>query len=141
MPNHGKVTYVGMDNASGTLTDISAYSRSASPSESIDTAESTNFGQNDKTYVIGQGDETFSVEGTFETAFLTMVRQVKAAQQAGTQPTCTVRFGPAGSGTGKYFSERETLITGINVSSSTGDLVTMTVDFQRTGSTTEGVFP
>ena len=140
MPSHGKNTYVGMDNAAGVLTSIQSYSRSASPTETVETAETTNFGQNDKTYIVGQVDEKFTIGGTFETAFLQLVRAVKAAQQSGATPTCTVRFGPNGSATGSYFNERETLITSIQVSASVGDLVTMSVDFQRTGPTTEGTF-
>lgn len=141
MPYHGKGTAIGIDNAAGTLTDISAFSRSASPNETMETAESTNFGQNDKTYVIGQADEKFTIGGTFEITFLQMIRAIKAAQQAGTTPTATVRFGPAGAISGRYYSEREVLITGITVSATTGDLVTMSVDCQRTGATTEGTYP
>ena len=140
MPTHGKSTYIAMDNAAGALTSVTAYSRSASPTETVDTAETTNFGQNDKTYVVGQVDEKFTIGGTFEVAFLPLVRAVTARQQANPSSTCTVQFGPSGNTTGMYHNDRECLITSIQVTAQAGDLVTMSVEFQRTGPTTEGTY-
>ena len=137
MPVHGKITDIWIDNASGTPVSVQSYSRSSASSESVDVADASNFGQNDKTYVIGMAAETFTIGGTFDNSFLTLIRAVKAAIQAGTLASCTVSFYPAGKITGNYYSSRECLIKTIGVSSTTGDVVTMTVDFQRTGPTSD----
>lgn len=140
MAKHGKDTYIEIDNASGVLTSVQAYLRSTSSSESIDTAETTNFGQNAKTYVVGMSDETISLGGTFDVTFLTLLRAIKAALQAGTLATCSVRIGWSGNASALEYEERETILTSINVSSSTSDVVTLTCDFQRTGDTTVGTY-
>lgn len=140
MPTHGKATHVAIDNSIGALTPVQTWSRSAAYSESIDTADTSNFGQNDKTYITGMADATFELGGTFEPAFLTLVRATKAAIMAGTLVSCSVRTGWAGNATAQAWEECETLITAINVSSQTSDVVTMTVSFQRTGPLTTGTY-
>ena len=86
-------------------------------------------------------DETISLGGTFDATFLTHLRALKAALQNGTLASATIKIGPAGNGAGKPWSQREALLTSLSVSSSTSDVVTLSCEFQRTGDTTDGVYP
>lgn len=140
MSTHGKNTVIFLDDSTGTPVEITQYSRAVSAAEKVDTSDSSNFGQNDKTFVLGMADEAPSLDGTFDIAFLTLVRATKAAIQAGTLASATMKIGWAGKTTGLPSESREVLITGITVDASTTDLVKMKVDFQRTGATTTSTF-
>jgi hypothetical protein len=141
MSVHGKNTDVWIDNASGTPFSIQAFSRSAAANEAIDVADASNFGQNDKTYVIGMADETVSIGGTFDPTFLTELRALKTALQTGALASCTVSIYPQGKVTGNTYNSREAFIKTLTVSSTTSDVVALTVEFQRTGPTTEATAP
>lgn len=138
MAIHGKNTYVEIDGPDGVPVNIQAHTRSADSSESVDTADSSNFGQNSKTYVQGMDDETFNIGGTFSKEFLQLLRKTKRAIQNGSLASCTVLFAPGGNKAGSVATRREALITSIAVSASTSDVVTLTASFQRTGDTTDG---
>jgi hypothetical protein len=60
---HGKSTNVLVSQY-----DLSAYLTEATPSLSIDTAETSTFGANAKTYVVGQNDGTISFSGLYDGA-------------------------------------------------------------------------
>lgn len=139
---HGKNTYVAFDDATGNLTPLSSYLKEASADKSYDTAESSTFmqPQGAKTYVLGMNDETVSISGNFDAALHTHMTNLMNALNDGTIESCTVVIGPAGNGTGKVKTERECLVTAYNWSASTSDVVTASIEFQRTGPSNDGVF-
>jgi hypothetical protein len=139
---HGKNTYVAFDDASGTLVPLSTYLKEASADRSIDTAETTTFGatKGAKTYVMGLNDETASISGNFDIALHTHMIALIDAMNAGTLETCTLVIGPAGNKSGKPRTQRETIITAYNWSAPVGDIVTASIEFQRTGPNDDGVF-
>lgn len=61
---HGKNAVVYQDG-----NDLTGYLRSLSAAAEIETAESTTFSDDDKTYITGVGDATLSAEGLFDTTF------------------------------------------------------------------------
>lgn len=61
---HGKNAVVYQDG-----NDLTGYLRSLSNSAEVETAESTTFSDDDKTYVTGMGDATVSAEGLFDSTF------------------------------------------------------------------------
>jgi hypothetical protein len=140
MAVHGKNTYIEIDNAAGALQPIQAYTRSAANSEKTDTAESSNFGQQSKTYVAGMDDGSLSIGGTFAPAFLTLLREARAAINAGTIDSVTCKVGYSGNTIGMEFESAEYLITTISVSASTSDVVTLSLELQRTGDPTYGTY-
>ncbi|AYD87360.1 major tail protein [Microbacterium phage ValentiniPuff] len=139
---HGKNTYVAFDDAAGNLTPLSTYLKEASADKSYDTAESSTFQQPQgaKTYVLGMNDETVSISGNFDAALHEHMQGLMNALNDGTIDSCTVVIGPAGNATGKVRTERECLVTAYNWSASTGDVVTASIEFQRTGPSNDGVF-
>lgn len=139
---HGKNTYVAFDDATGNLTPLSSYLKEASADKSYDTAESSTFmqPQGAKTYVLGMNDETVSISGNFDAALHQHMVALMDALNSGDLDSCTVVIGPAGNGTGKIKTERECLVTSYNWSASTSDVVTASIEFQRTGPSSDGVF-
>lgn len=139
---HGKNAYVAFDDAGGNLTPLSTYLKEASADKSYDTAESSTFQQPQgaKTYVLGMNDETVSISGNFDADLHQHMQGLMNALNDGSLESCTVVIGPAGNGSGKIRTERECLITAYNWSAATGDVVTASIEFQRTGPSSDGVF-
>jgi hypothetical protein len=140
MPVHGKKTVVLFDNAAGVLTPLSAYFKEAGANRSIDTAETSTFGSTSKTYVIGMNDETVDISGNFDKALHDHMTALLTALDNGDLPTCTVVVGPTGNKAGAVRTSRECIITSYNWSASTGDLVSASISFQRTGPNDDGTF-
>jgi hypothetical protein len=137
---HGKGAKFFIDDASGSLTEISDVVTEAKISISTDTADTSHFGSNSKTYIIGQNDATSSVTALFDRARLTMLTAAAAALQAGTITSLTVVLAPEGNGTGAIKISQEMIITGLDISASVGDVVGASFDLQRTGDTTYGTY-
>lgn len=138
---HGKGAKFSMDvGVTPTLTDISDVVAEANLNISIDTADTSHFGSNSKTYITGQNDATSSVTGLFDRARLLSLTQAFGALMAGTLVSLTVEFGPEGGATGATKMSQEMIMTSLEVGASVGDLVSVTIELQRTGDTTFGVY-
>jgi hypothetical protein len=140
MPVHGKKTFVAFDSAAGTLTTLSAFFKEASAAKSIDTAETSTFGSTAKTFVLGMNDETVDISGNFDKALHDHMTALIIALDNGTLETCTVVVGPSGNKPGAVRTARECLVKSYNWSASTGDLVSASISFQRTGPNDDGAF-
>lgn len=139
---HGKNTYVAFDDASGALVPLSTYLKEVSADKSFDTAESTTFqaSQGAKTYVLGLNDETVSISGNFDVTLHEHMVALQDALNDGDIESVTVVVGPAGNGTGKPKTERECLLTKYSWSAPVGDVVSASIEFQRTGPSVDGTF-
>ena len=138
---HGKNGYIQLDNSSGTLTDITSISNEISFSRAIDTAETSVFGNAAKTYITGQNDATISLSGLFDATTSTTIEGTIDALVAGTIASATLVFGPEGSGSGKKKYSQEVVVSSYDIGIPVGDVVTLSVEFQRTGATTVTTFP
>ena len=58
---HGKDSVIKIDNAGGTLTDISSYVNNVDFPITADVAETTVMGDDNKTYIVGLKDATLSI--------------------------------------------------------------------------------
>ena len=63
---HGKDSVFKLDNASGSLTDISTYVNNVDFPETADVAETSTLGASNKTYIVGLKDATISLGGLFD---------------------------------------------------------------------------
>ena len=63
---HGKSSVFKLDNASGSLTDISAFVNNVDFPETADVAETSVLGASNKTYIVGLKDATISLGGLFD---------------------------------------------------------------------------
>lgn len=137
---HGKDAAFKLDNAAGSLTDISNTLNEVTLPRSIETAETTAFGNDDKTYIVGLGDATISVSGMFDATVNTHLNAAVAALKAGTLATASFEYGPAGSASSAPKLSGEALITSYEIGSPVGDVVTYSLELQVTGAITAGTF-
>jgi hypothetical protein len=139
---HGKSTVFKLDNSAGSLVDLSAYLNTVSLPFSVDSHETTTFGQTDKTYLAGLGDATISIGGPWDLTLDGHMIGVRNALKAATLASASFLFQPQGAGTGKVeYTGEIAVVTGYNVDDPVGDLVTWTADLQVTGSVTRTIQP
>lgn len=137
---HGKNAVVSLDNSSGTLTALTSISNEISYSQSIETADTSVFGTNAKTYITGQNDATVSLSGLFDATSAGVIEATIDALIDGTNASATLEFGPEGSGSGSRKYTMETIVTSYDISAPVGDVVSLSVEFQRTGATTVSTY-
>jgi predicted secreted protein len=120
-------------NLSDTLNEISM------PRE-IETAETTAFGTQDKTYITGLSDSTVSLSGMFDATKDAAINVVITNLKSGSISSASFRYGPAGSAGGAVQFEGNALITSYELSSPVGDVVTYSLELQVTGGVTQGTY-
>jgi len=134
---HGKSAVFKIDDSGGTLRDISSYINEASFPRSIETAETTTFGVagGAKTYITGLNDASISISGLFDST-----ADGYLAGVLGQASTLSFEYGPLGSTGGFIKYSGECIMTSYEVSSSVGDVVSASAQFQVTGSVTRGTW-
>lgn len=132
---HGKNTVFKVDNSGGTLTDISAYLNTVTLPRSIETGETTSFGNSAKTYIVGLSDSTVSVDGTWDPTV-----DAHLAGVLGQDASLTFEYGPEGSGSGAIKYTGECYLTSFETSSPVADVVKFSAEFQVTGTVTRTTF-
>ena len=130
---HGKSTVFKVDNAAGTLTDISNTLTDVSFPQTVETAETTSFGSSAKTYIVGLTDSTISASGNFDATV-----DAHLAGITGQSATVSFEYGPEGSTTGQVKYSGEAILTSYEKSGAVGDVVTYSAEFQVTGAVTRG---
>lgn len=135
---HGKFAVIKMDNAAGTLFDLSGISNNIDYPESMGTGETTSFGQTAKTYLVGLTDATVSIGGTYDNTLAATIRAAIASVVNGTNASLTVEYSPQGTTTGKPKYTFEAIPTGFSTSTPVAGVGTFKLDLQRTGATTDG---
>lgn len=130
--SHGSRARVYLDNGAGTLIEITGYLSSASLDRARDTVETTVFGQNDKTYLPGLRDCTFSGEGKYDPALDDLLNQ-DAGDMANTK---TLQYDPQGTGAGLPRYTLEAWLTSYKIETSVDDVATLSFELQGTGAVT-----
>lgn len=134
---HGKKSKFEIDNSGGSLTDISAYCDEVTFSRSLETAETTTFGDNAKEYIMGLSDATISISGKFDAAGASTVDAVLAGI-LGQEATASFAYTPGGGSASatnpKYTGE--CYLTSYEITGSVGDAVTFSAEAQVTGAIT-----
>jgi hypothetical protein len=132
---HGKSTVFKVDNAAGQLTNISDTLTDVSFPRSVDTAETSAFGDSAKTYIVGLSDATVSVSGNFDA---TVDAHLSAV--LGQAATLSFEYGPEGSTSPQVKYTGECILTSYEKSGAIGDVVTYSAEFQVTGAVTRGTY-
>jgi hypothetical protein len=135
--SHGKNAVVQLDNGAGALTPITAYLSKSSLERMRETAETTVFGLNDKTYIAGVKDATFSGEGNFDGA-LDLILSDDLGDSAATK---TVQFDPQGSTSGLPRYSFECWVTKYSIDTDVGDKGGCSFEVQATGVVTRSLVP
>ena len=131
MATHGKNTHVEIDNAAGTLTDLTAYIDNEDLSRQAETAETTTFEKDSKTYIPGLKDGTFSLSGPWDAILDAHMDGILGA--AG-----SFEISPAGDASGAVKYSGEAICTEYSGSNPVGDKATWSASFQITGDVTRG---
>lgn len=127
---HGSNSAISVDG-----TALTAYVDSVTHDRTMETAETTAFSNDDKTFIAGLYDGSFSLTGHWDsTADSTLHGTFDGA-------TISIIYGPAGSTTGLVRYTATCLVTSYNITSQVGDRVNWSASFQRTGALTRDVYP
>jgi hypothetical protein len=132
---HGKSTVFKVDNSGGSLTDISNTLTDVSFPRSVDTAETSAFGDSAKTYIVGLSDATVSVSGNYDATV-----DAHLAGVLGQAATLSFEYGPEGSTSTFVKYTGECILTSYEKSGAIGDVVTYSAEFQVTGAVTRGTY-
>ncbi len=130
---HGKSSVFKLDNASGSLTDISAFVNNVDFPETADVAETSVLGASNKTYIVGLKDATISLGGLFDATVDAILGAV-----VGQTATLSYEYSPEGTGSGKIKYTGEAILTNYALSSPVGDVVAYSADLQCSGAVTRG---
>lgn len=130
--SHGKNTYFAIDDSGGTLRDISSYCNSVDFPETVETAETTGFGANSKTYVVGLKDTTISIEGNWDPTLDGYLAGILGAAAG------SFEYAPQGNSSSNILFSGECICTNYSVNSGVGDSVKFSATFQVTGDVTRG---
>jgi predicted secreted protein len=130
---HGKSSVFKLDNASGSLTDISAFVNNVDFPETADVAESSVLGGSNKTYLVGLRDASISLSGLFDATVDAILGAV-----VGQTATLSYEYSPEGTASGKIKYTGEAILTNYALSSPVGDVVAYSADLQCSGAVTRG---
>ncbi len=130
---HGKDSVFKLDNASGSLTDISTYVNNVDFPETADIAETTVLGKDNKTYIVGLKDATISIGGLWDSTADAIFGAV-----LGQSATLSFEYSPEGTSSGKVKYTGETILTNYAISSPVGDVVAYSADLQVSDAVTRG---
>lgn len=124
-----------LDNAAGTLTDISAYVDSVSGiANTTDMLETTTFGSTSKSFIPGlRNGDTISVSGKWDSTLNTQIVAL-----LGATASSTFEYSPAGTTAGTPKVSGECFVTSYETSSAVADLVTFSISLQISGAVTHG---
>jgi predicted secreted protein len=117
-------------------TNLSEVLNEASLPREIETAETTTFGKQDKTYITGLSDATVSLSGMFDATKDAAIGVLITNLKSGSISSASFAYGPAGSAGGKPKFSGNALITSYELSSPVGDVVTFSLELQVTGGVT-----
>lgn len=127
--SHGSNSDISVDAA-----NISVYTDGVTHDRSVDTAETSAFGNDDKTFIAGLEDGSFSINGHWDpTADATLDGVFDGAVVA-------IIYGPAGSASSAVKYTCNALVTNYSITSSVSDRVNWSVSLQRTGALTRGTY-
>ncbi|MAL34075.1 MAG: hypothetical protein CMG84_11800 [Marinobacter sp.] len=130
---HGSDSVFKLDNAGGSLTDISTYVNNVDFPETADVAETSTLGASNKTYIVGLKDATISLGGLFDATVDAILGAV-----VGQSATLSFEYSPEGTGSGKVKYTGECILTSYTLSSPVGDVVGFSADLQVSGAVTRG---
>ena len=130
---HGKDSTFKLDNASGSLTDISAFVNSVDFPQTVDLAETTTLGDDNKEYIVGLKDATISIAGAWDSTADDILGAV-----VGQASSLSYEYSPEGTASGKIKYTGEAFITSYSTSSPVGDVVGFSADLQVSGAVTRG---
>ena len=135
--SHGKGAYFALDTlaAGNALSNVSDWTDTTDLNRVIEAGETTTYGDDNKTYIVGLEDHTIALGGKWDPALNTVM--------VGTGASEVIRdfeFGPAGNSTGDVKFSGDCIVTNFSISVSVDGVVTWSADMQVTGDVAVGAF-
>lgn len=132
--SHGSKAKFSLDNAGGTLTDISDYVAGVSLPRSLDVADVSVLGDTAKQYVTGLEDATITLDIKYDPVIDAHLDGIKNGLTAG--GTISFQYDPQGTGSGLPRFTGECWLTGYDVNTGVGGEATANATLQVTGGVT-----
>lgn len=137
---HGKNAYlkITINSVDTVLTSIT---NDITFSTNIDAKETSYFGISDKTYIVGQRDATVNLSGLFDqTSAATLETAMDNLISGAANSAISLTVGPQGSTAGQRKYVMGVIPTSYDIGVPVGDVVKLSINFQRTGATTASTF-
>jgi hypothetical protein len=131
---HGKTAKFFIDNAAGSLTDISTGMTDASLPVEADTVEVTGFTDTAKNYVMGLKGSNGSISGNFSTTVDTVLAGI-----VGSSDTKSFEYYPYSTGTGSVAKKGECFVTSYDVKAPVSGAITYSANLIVSGGVTSTV--
>lgn len=139
---HGKKAKVYLTDVGGTERDLSNFFNSFEVNQPVDMAETSGFGDNDKTYVVGLKSATLRGAGLWSGTANEVDDVLMGLLGGGASGTVNTVFkwAPQGSASGFPYLTGTALVTNYSPNSAIGGAVTFSFDGQVSGSITRSTF-
>lgn len=130
---HGKNSYFALGSAGTetTTVDISSYLDSIDFPETVETADTTTFGKDSRTYIVGLKDTTISLSGNFDPTV-----DAQLAGALGNATALDFDYSPQGNNSGDVIYSGSAFITSYSLGDPVDDKITFSCDLQVTGDVT-----
>ena len=132
---HGRDARFSITTTTGGTIQLSSGLNELTLSRSMDTAEVTTFGLNDKQYVVGLRDASFKAAGNFASTY-----DKKLQPLLGWSSGTNFVYGPESTASGRRKYTGKAHITSLEISSPAADMVGISMEFQVTGAITSTNF-
>lgn len=129
---HGKNTYIDVGG-----NDLSNFINNSEFGRSRDTSDVSGYGDDNKAYIAGQQDGTFSCEGSYDDGASGPRAILEPLLDSGAETTIIRR--PEGTGTGLPQESFGAILTSYVETNPVADKITWSAEFQKTGAITETV--
>lgn len=128
---HGKGSFFSLTSATGGVINYSSGIDDCSLARKLDTPDVTTFGDNDKSYIVGLRDASFSVAGIFSSTHVKKLDALLGSTAGG-----AFVYGPEGTASGGRKYTGSSILTGYDVKSPVGGRVALTFSLQCSGAIT-----
>lgn len=128
---HGRKAVCTLTSATGGTIVISSGMDDSELQRQVETAEVTTFGDDDKNYIVGLKDKTFSLSGHLSSTHVT-----KLDAMVGHSTGTTLGYSPLSTSNGNPYHSGSAIMTDYTIGASVGDKVNVSLDFQGTGAWT-----
>jgi predicted secreted protein len=128
---HGKDAVTTLTSATGGTINFSSGMDDSELARSVETAEVTTYSNDDKTYLPGLKDKTFSLSG-----HMSSTHAEKLDAMWGHSTGTTVNYSPMSTSTGNRLYTGKAIMTDYTIGSPVGDKVSVSLDFQGSGAWT-----
>ena len=116
-----RAAVIKVDNAAGSLQNITTYCNTAERSGELAEVDVTTFGATNRAYLLSFADKTLSIGGFWDPTLDGIQSGVEAAFTAGTITSISYEYGPAGSTAGQVKYLGEAVMRNYNVTNSDVD--------------------